>query len=59
MKRANVNIKKFLSQHITDFELVMYLQNSKKIKLNLNLNGRALFFPCIWNIHLEKLIGHV
>ena len=42
-KLANVNIKKFLLRHITDFELVLHLKNSKKFKLNLSLNGRALF----------------
>ena len=43
-KLANVNIKKFLLRHITDFELVLHLKNSKKFKSNLSLNGRALFF---------------
>ena len=43
-KLANVNIKKFLLRHITDFELELHLKNSKKFKLNLSLNGRAIFF---------------
>ena len=42
--RRNVNIKTFLLRHITEFELVLHLENSKKFKSNLSLNDRALFF---------------
>ena len=63
LDEINVNVKKLLLRHITDFELVLHLKNSKKFKLTLSLifskNGRALFFTCILNIHLEKLIRYV
>ena len=63
LDKINVNVKKFLLRQITDFELVLHLKNSKKFKLNLSLffseNDGALFFPCILDIHLEKLTGHV
>ena len=63
LDKINVNVKKFLLRQISDFELVLHIKNYKKCKLNLSLfyskNVQALFFPCILNIHLEKLIGHV
>ena len=63
LDKINVNVKKFLLRQISDFELVLHIKNYKKCKLNLSLfhskNFQALFFPCILNIHLEKLIGHV
>ena len=61
LEEINVNVKRFLLWHITDFELVLHLKNSKKFKLNLTLIfskiDQVLFFPCILNIHLEKLTG--
>ena len=48
LDEMNVNVEKFLLQHITDFELVLPLKNSKKFKLN-----RSLFFSDnSWKIHV-------